>query len=145
MAKSIRLIAWLSCLVILASCSSFESTDTVRDEQGSVVTKPQQLADPGFESSEQVLTKNDVMVQFKQQAQMAQNQGQFDQAEVILTRALRISGDDAELYAQLAGLRVQQGRYDEAEQLALKGLTHADKDSEAYTQLNKLVEQLRAY
>lgn len=66
--------------------------------------------------------------------------GQWDQAEALLLRALRIEPQAADLYLQMAELKSRQGDTAGAAQIARKGLTYADAGGELAADLQRFVQ-----
>ena len=65
--------------------------------------------------------------------------GQWDQAEALLLRALRIEPQAADLYLQMAELKSRQGDAAGAAQIARKGLTYAESGSVLAVDLTRFV------
>lgn len=66
--------------------------------------------------------------------------GQWDQAEALLLRALRIEPQAADLYLQMAELKARQGDTAGATQIARKGLTYAEANGDLAADLQRFVQ-----
>ncbi|WP_132699597.1 tetratricopeptide repeat protein [Reinekea marinisedimentorum] len=121
-----------------------------------MTTKPMEQADPGYEAAATVKdpvvvssvqpenTKSQVVQQLQKEALQSQAEGNWAESELKLERALRILGDDPDLYRQLATVRMGQQRFDEAEQIALKGMTHANDNPKVKAELWQIIAQSRS-
>lgn len=154
-AKSFRLVGICGLLITALTACNTIVTDESSDEPVAVTTKPIEQADPGYEkpTSEPakpqtppkvVDTKKQIVNQLQQDALQSQSEGDWTQSELKLERALRILGDDPDLYRQLATVRMGQQRFSEAEQIAKKGLTHANENPKAQAELWHVIAQSRS-
>ena len=67
--------------------------------------------------------RNDALGSLLDEAWLAREAGQLDEAESWLSRAMRINPVDPEVYYHMALLRQQQGRFEQAKQLAGRALS----------------------
>lgn len=94
---------------------------------------------PGLDASAEQAIK-----QLRSQALTLQSEGNWQQAGLILERALRIDAQKADLYQQLATVRLGEQRFSEAEQIALKGLTNSADSPQLSANLWQIVAQCRS-
>lgn len=90
------------------------------------------------------LSGEQAIIQLRSQALELQSQGKWQQAGLVLERALRIDARKADLYQQLATVRLGEQRFSEAEQIALKGLTMGSDSPQLSANLWQIIGQCRS-
>lgn len=91
--------------LLLAGCS------TVQKMEETVFLPQQDDVSPFIE-------REDANGIFLNEAWQARTEGRYDEADVFLSRAMRINPTDPEIYYHMALLRQQQGKDEQARQLA---------------------------
>ncbi|WP_196160036.1 tetratricopeptide repeat protein [Reinekea sp. G2M2-21] len=91
-----------------------------------------------------VPTPEQVVTRLQLDALQLQSEGRWQEAEVVLERAMRIDAEKVDLYHQMATVRMGQQRFAEAEQIALKGLTLTDKTPKYKASLWEVIGQCRS-
>ncbi len=89
-------------------------------------------------------TPEQVVTRLQLDALQLQSEGRWQEAEVVLERAMRIDAEKVDLYHQMATVRMGQQRFAEAEQIALKGLTLTDKTPKYKASLWEVIGQCRS-
>jgi tetratricopeptide (TPR) repeat protein len=64
--------------------------------------------------------RNPAVRELEKAAEAARSEGDFDRAESLLERALRIEGRDPELLQRMAELQLSRGRWEQAESYAMR-------------------------
>lgn len=86
-----------------------------------------------------IATRSSLVDSLQRSARERAAVGQWDQAEALLLRALRIEPQAADLYLQMAELKSRQGDAAGAAQIARKGLTYAESGSDLAVDLMRFV------
>jgi len=103
--------------VLLASCAPWQPTlddpdiaEQVRAPEGGEASRGLQVYP----------LRNPAVRELERAAEAARSDGDFDRAEALLERALRIEGRDPELLQRMAELQLSRGRWEQAESYAMR-------------------------
>lgn len=109
--------AALIATVLLASCAPWQPT--VDDPE----IAEQVRAPEGGEASRGLQVyplRNPAVRELERAAESARSEGDYDRAEVLLERALRIEDRDPELLQRMAELQLTRGHWEQAENYAMR-------------------------
>lgn len=109
--------AALMATLFLASCAPWQPT--LDDPE----IAEQVRAPAGGEESRGLQVyplRNPAVRELERAAESASSEGDFDRAEALLERALRIEGRDPELLQRMAELQLTRGRWEQAESYAMR-------------------------
>lgn len=87
-----------------------------------------------------IATRSSLVDSLQRSARERAAVGQWDQAEALLLRALRIEPQAADLYLQMAELKLRKGDTAGATQIARKGLTYAETGGDLAADLQRFVQ-----
>lgn len=111
------LVAALVVMLILPSCAPWQPTlddpeiaEQVRAPEGGGEARGLQVYP----------LRNPAVRELERAAEAARSDGDFDRAEALLERALRIEDRDPELLQRMAELQLSRGRWEQAESYAMR-------------------------
>ncbi|WP_376697089.1 tetratricopeptide repeat protein [Wenzhouxiangella sp. EGI_FJ10305] len=108
--------AALMVMLTLASCAPWQPT--LDDPE---IAEQVRAPEGGESRGLQVYPlRNPAVRELERAAEAARSDGNFDRAEALLERALRIEGRDPELLQRMAELQLSRGRWEQAESYAMR-------------------------
>ncbi|HKJ18962.1 MAG TPA: tetratricopeptide repeat protein [Xanthomonadales bacterium] len=114
----LKLVSTLLVTLLLASCAATPPAPVEdRDEVEEEVRQPAQKDSAGVQVRP---LQNPAVIELLAQAGDAEDQGRYDDATVLLERALRIQPHDPELLQQMAEVQLQQKDYEQALNFAVR-------------------------
>lgn len=132
-----RLVCILVTLLGFAGCVSVPVEEPDDQQLSTWQRKEERL---GQSPDSTPVTRSSLVDSLQRSARERAAVGQWDQAEALVLRALRIEPQAADLYLQLAELKNRQGDAGGATEIARKGLTYADPGSAIALDLQRLVQ-----
>ncbi|MEX2322099.1 MAG: hypothetical protein WD668_12120 [Saccharospirillum sp.] len=133
----LRLVCILVSLLWFAGCVSVPVEEPDDQHLSTWQRKEERL---GHSPDSTPVTRSSLVDSLQRSARERAAVGQWDQAEALVLRALRIEPQAADLYLQLAELKNRQGDASSATEIARKGLTYADSGSAIALDLQRLVQ-----
>jgi tetratricopeptide (TPR) repeat protein len=115
--RSIQSLAVLGLVALLAACATQPPAPT---EDRSVA---EQVRAPAAEQTRGLQVyplRNPAVTELSEAALAAEQQGDLDQAALLLERALRIQPRDPELLQHMAEIRLERGEWEQAESFAAR-------------------------
>jgi len=112
----VSLVAVVAAVGLLASCAWQPTLDD--PEIAERVRAPEGGAEP--RGLQVYPLRNPAVKELERAAEAAREDGDFDRAEALLERALRIEDRDPELLQRMAELQLTRGRWEQAESYARK-------------------------
>jgi len=115
--RSIQSLAVLGLVAMLAACATQPPAPT---EDRSVA---EQVRAPAAEQTRGLQVyplRNPAVTELSEAALAAEQQGDLDQAALLLERALRIQPRDPELLQHMAEIRLERGEWEQAESFAAR-------------------------
>lgn len=132
-----RLVGVLLALLWFSGCVSVP-VEQPDDPRRSTWERKEERAGQPIETT--TVTRSSLVDSLQRSARERAAVGQWDQAEALLLRALRIEPQAADLYLQMAELKARQGDTAGATQIARKGLTYAESGGDLAADLQRFVQ-----
>ena len=120
-----RYLITASLAVLLAGCST-----------------SMRLTETPHEPSSPYTQRQDALGTLLDSAWQARNQGNYDEAESYLNRAVRISPTTPDVYYQLALLRQQKGQFEQTIQMAQRALS-LQPDANLSRKIHQLIKTVK--
>lgn len=116
--RSARLAGAVLATLLLAACAS--SPPAPVEERADVERDVRQPAQKDSEGVQVFPLQNPAVKNLLAEAGEAENQGRYDDASLLLERALRIQPRDPELLQQMAEVQLHKGDYEQALNFAVR-------------------------
>lgn len=120
MVKSAIRFLGFSMSLLLVACATPTHTSAPIEDLSEVETEVRQPAQQKSEGVQVRPLQNPAVKELIAQASTAEDQGDYDNAAVILERALRIQPHDPELLQQMAEVQLHQNDYEQALNFAIR-------------------------
>lgn len=118
--SSAAAIAALLLALLLAGCASTASTPAPVEDRTEVEREVREPAQEGTAGVQVFPLQNPAVKTLLAEAGEAEGQGRYDDAALLLERALRIQPRDPELLQQMAEVQVRKEDYDQALSFAVR-------------------------
>jgi len=138
----LAVLAALAAVLLLTACASGPPAPV---EEREVETRVRAPARQDSEGVQVYALKNPAIEQLSADASAAENAGRFDQAAVLLERALRIQPRNPELLQHMAEVQLQKQDYDQALSFAVRSYDTGPRVGELCNRNWRTIQVAREY